>query len=296
MRNTTKADVYSQITDRIVEALENGTAPWQQPWETPISLPLRHNGQAYQGINIVILWLETFEKGYSSPYWMTYKQAQELGGQVRKGERAQHIVYATTVTKTESDDTGEEIDKTFGFLKSYAVFNANQIDGLPEHYYPIATPVDQSVPGLEQAETFFNQVGATVEHGGAKAFYSIDRDKIRMPNVADFKDLASYYAVRAHETIHWTRHSSRLDRSFGRKRFGDEGYAMEELVAEIGSAFLCADLGITSEVREDHSAYIAAWLQVLKNDKRAIFTAASHAQRAFSFLHDLQHAEVQQAA
>ena len=140
---------------------------------------------------------------------------------------------------------------------------------------------------LEFAERFFASTKATIQHGGNRAFYSPDRDIVQMPELHTFRDAESYYATLAHEMTHWTRHSSRLDRDLGRKRFADAGYAMEELVAEIGAAFLCADLGITPETRDDHAAYIASWLQVLKNDKRAIFTAASHAQKAADYLHGL---------
>ena len=141
---------------------------------------------------------------------------------------------------------------------------------------------------MNAAERFFASTKATIQHGGNRAFYSPDRDIVQMPELNHFRDAESYYATLAHEMTHWTRHSSRLDRDLGRKRFADAGYAMEELVAEIGAAFLCADLGITPETRDDHAAYIASWLQVLKNDKRAIFTAASHAQKAADYLNGLQ--------
>jgi antirestriction protein ArdC len=144
------------------------------------------------------------------------------------------------------------------------------------------------VQRIERVESFFAATGAVVRHGGNRAYYSISTDHVQMPPIEAFRDAESYYATRAHETTHWTRHKSRLDRDFGRKRFGDEGYAIEELVAELGSAFLSADLDLTPEVRDDHAAYIASWIKVLKDDKRAIFSAASHAQRAADFLHGLQ--------
>ena len=141
---------------------------------------------------------------------------------------------------------------------------------------------------LDHAEQFFRNTGAVIQHGGNQAFYTIDKDYVKMPPFEFFKDAESYYSTLSHECTHWTRHPTRLDRSLGRKKWGDEGYAMEELVAELGSAFLCADLGLTPEVREDHAAYIANWLTVLKGEKRAIFSAAAHAQRAAEFLHKLQ--------
>jgi len=152
----------------------------------------------------------------------------------------------------------------------------------------MAEPVLDPVERIEAAETFFSATGADISYGGNRAYYAILQDRIQLPPFETFCTVESFYATLAHETTHWTRHPSRLDRDFGRKRWGDEGYAHEELVAELGAAFLAAGLGITPEVRDDHSAYIASWLEVLKNDKRAIFTAAAHAQRAADYLHSLQ--------
>lgn len=170
-------------------------------------------------------------------------------------------------------------------MKGYTVFNVEQIDGLPEHFYAKPQPKSDAVQRIAHAESFFSSIGAQIRHGGTHAYYSISTDHVQLPPFESFRDAESYYATLAHETTHWTRHPSRLDREFGRKRWGDEGYAMEELVAELGSAFLSADLELTPELRDDHTAYIASWIKVLKNDKRAIFTAASYAQRAVDFLH-----------
>ena len=186
---------------------------------------------------------------------------------------------------------GAEVETEIPFMKGYTVFNAEQIDGLPAHFYATVPPLNQDIEPLDAVERFFASTKATIQHGGSSAFYSPARDFVQMPDLPDlptFRDRESFYAVLAHEMTHWTRHESRLDRDLGRKRFGDAGYAMEELVAEIGAAFLCADLGITPETRDDHAAYIQSWLKVLKGDKRAIFTAASHAQKAADFLHGLQ--------
>ena len=182
------------------------------------------------------------------------------------------------------------------FLKSYSVFNAEQIDGLPARYYAQAEPRLHPVERVERAERFFGRTGADIRHGGSMAYYAPQPDCIQMPAFESFRDAESYYATLAHEVTHWTRHASRLAREFGRERWGDEGYSMEELVAELGAAFLCADLGLTPEVREDHAAYIASWLKVLRNDKRAVFTAAAHAQRAADYLHRFQPSEVAHAA
>lgn len=248
-----------------------------------------HNLQPYNGINVLMLWSAAVERDYNAPIWMTYRQATELGAHVRKGETGELVVYADTITRTETDaDTGEDAEHTIAFMKGYTVFNVEQIDGLPAHFTQLAQPVLDPVKRIEQAERFFAATKATIRHGGNQAYYAVATDRIQMPPFESFRDAESYYATLAHETTHWTRHPSRLDRDLGRKRRGDEGYAREELVAELGSAFLAADLGIVLEPRDDHAAYIESWLKVLKQDKRAIFTAAAHAQRAADFLHGLQ--------
>jgi len=228
------------------------------------------------------------EAGFSSPHWMTFKQAQELGAHVCKGERGNPVVYANTMTKTEEGADGAEEEKTIPFLKTYSVFNAEQIEGLPAHYYARPEPVVDRAQRIEHAESFFATTGADIRHGGGRAFYSGGSDHVQMPPFECFRSPESYYATLAHELTHWTKHKSRLDREFGHKKWGDEGYAREELVAELGAAFLCADLALTPQAGADHAAYIQSWLKVLKEDKRAIFSAAAHAQRAADFLNGLQ--------
>jgi antirestriction protein ArdC len=300
MRNPSKegqpmrTDIYQRITDRIVRDLDQGVRPWMKPWsaghgEARIMRPLRGNGIAYQGINVLMLWSEATAKGYAAPIWMTFKQARELGAHVRKGEEGSLVVYADKIIRTETDSAiGEEVERAIPFMKGYTVFNVEQIEGLPEHYYGKPAPRSETVQRIDRVESFFAATGAVVVHGGSRACYVPSTDNVHMPCIDFFRDSESYYATLAHEVTHWTRHTSRLDREFGRKRFGDEGYAMEELVAELGSAFLSADLELTPEVREDHAAYIASWIKVLKDDKRAVFTAASYAQRAADYLNGLQ--------
>jgi len=289
-----KTDIYTRITDKIISDLEKGELTWLKPWSAEhvagrITRPLRHNGQPYNGINILMLWATAVERGFAAPIWMTYRQAKELGAQVCKGEKGSLVVYANTITRTETNEkTGDEEERAIPFMKGYSVFNVEQIEGLPAHFYAVAEPKLDPVQRIEHAESFFAATRANTRHGGNQAYYAIGADYVQMPPFEAFRDARSYYATLAHETTHWTRHPSRLDRDFGRKRFGDEGYAMEELVAELGSAFLAADLELTPEAREDHAAYIGSWLKVLKNDKRAIFTAAAHAQRAADYLHSLQ--------
>ncbi|MBC2662190.1 DUF1738 domain-containing protein [Novosphingobium flavum] len=292
-KQTSKQDPHSRITDRIMAELEQGTRPWAKPWSggdiaaSGKVRPLRATGQPYRGINVLLLWIEAQASGFASPSWMTYRQAQALGAQVRKGESGATIVYYGDSSKTVHDDaSGEDREQGFRFLRTYTVFNVAQIDGLPERYHDIPEPAPEA-ERIAAAEAFFAAIPATVNHGGDKAYYMPSADRIQLPPFAAFHDAHGYYATRGHETVHWTRHESRLDRSFGREKWGDEGYAREELCAELGAAFLAADLGIALEPRADHASYIASWIKVLQNDTRAIVQAAAHAERAVAFLHQL---------
>lgn len=284
--------LYATVTAKIIADLEAGTRPWLKPWSAGqaagrITRPLRHNGEPYHGINVLLLWGEAVAKGYAASTWMTYRQAEAFGAQVRKGERGTQVVYADRFSTTETDDRGAEVERSIPFLKAYTVFNLDQIDGLPARFAPAPVPAVQPLQLIEQAEAFFAATGATFRHGGNRAFYATAQDIIQLPPADAFRDAESYAATKAHELVHWTGHKTRLDRQFG-QRFGDAGYAREELVAEIGAAFLCADLGVTPEPRDDHAAYLAHWLAVLKADSRAIFTAAAQAQRAADWLHGRQ--------
>lgn len=294
-----RKDVYTRVTERVIADLEKGIRTWMKPWSVEhtagrISRPLRHNGTPYKGMNVLLLWGEAMEKGYAAPIWMTFKQALELEAHVRKGEHGSLVVYANSITKTETNDKGEDTEREIPFMKGYTVFNVEQIEGLPAHYY--AKP-ENPLPlseRIENADRFMVNTSAIIHHGGNSAFYAPSRDAIQLPPFEAFRDKESYYATALHELTHWTKHERRLDRNFSAKRFGDEGYAREELVAELGAAFLCADLGITPEIREDHAAYLGHWLNVLREDKRAIFSAAAHAQRAADFLNGLQPQQQQQ--
>jgi len=301
MQNTERQDIYTRITNKIVASLEAGVRPWIKPWSGEnvagkITRPLRHNGVPYSGINILMLWTSAIEQGFSAPSWMTFKQAIELNAHVRKGEKGSLVVYANSVTKTEQNDAGEDVEREIHFLKGYTVFNVEQIEGLPEQYYVKPEPRFTPVQRIDHAEAFFAGTRADIRYRGGEAYYAQGADYIQMPPFEAFTGAESFYATLAHESVHWTKHPSRLERDFGRKTWGDEGYAREELVAELGSAFLCADLELTPETRDDHASYIAHWLQALKNDNRAIFAAAAHAQRAVDFLHKLQPADNAEAA
>lgn len=292
MTEPTKLNVYDRVTQKIIADLEQGVRPWQKPWSgenaaTRIMRPLRHNGEAYNGVNVLLLWDAALRGGYQNPTWMTFKQAEAYGAHVRKGEKSSFIVYADKITKIEADSvTGADVERHIPFMRGYNVFNVEQIEGLPERFLvcPDALTETPLIERLVSVDDFMTNTGAVIRHGGGRAFYAEGSDHIQMPSFEAFKDAESYYATLAHETTHWTKHRSRLNRDFGRVVWGDEGSANEELVAEIGAAFLCADLGITPEIREDHAAYIDHWLKALKNDKKLIFTAASHATRAVEFM------------
>ncbi len=288
-----RKDIYQSVTDSIISQLEQGVRPWLKPWNAEhaagrITRPLRHNEEPYHGINILMLWASAEEAGFACPIWLTFQQARQLGGHVRKGEKGSPVVYASTFKKTVEDDSGEESECEIPFLKQYTVFNAEQCEGLPEHFYRLKQEPIKQIEPIAAAEQFVSHTGADIRIGGNRACYVQAGDFVRVPRIETFRDAESHAATLVHELVHWTKHSRRLDRDLGRKKWGDEGYAMEELVAELGAAFLCADLGITAEVRTDHADYIGNWLQILKADKRAIFTAASMASKAAEYLHQLQ--------
>ncbi len=290
-----RCDIYTRITGKIVAQLEQGVRPWIQPWSAGhatgrITRPLRHNGEPYTGMNVLLLWSEAVAGGYPTPVWMTFRQASELGAHVRKGESSTTVIYASRFTKTETDTTGDEVERDIPFLKAYGVFNVAQIDGLPERYQHRPQPVRDPVARIEHADRFFANTGATIRHGGNHAFYSPSSDHIQMPPFASFRDAAAYVAVLSHEATHWTAASHRVNRDLSRYAKDRSERAREELIAELGSCFLCADLGIVPELepRPDHASYLESWLKVLQGDKRAIFQAAAHAQRAVAYLHDLQ--------
>jgi antirestriction protein ArdC len=281
---TEKQDVYRKVTDSIINAIEQGVGTWRMPWHTsgkfafsPINVTSK---KPYRGINTVCLWAAAQAKGYERGEWATYQQWQDKGAQVRKGEKATTVVFWKFANSTETED-GDESPKTGSrllFTRGYAVFNAAQVDG----YTPKADP-DMPMPErIERADAFFEAIGANVRHGGNRAYYAPDSDHIQMPPFAAFVENVAYYSTLAQHT-HWTTKVDRCDRQLG-KRFGDHAYAAEELIAELGAAFTCAHLGLSTEPREDHAQYIKSWLNVLKADSRAIFTAASKAQRATDWM------------
>jgi antirestriction protein ArdC len=295
-----RADFYQRVADKIIRDLEQGTRSWIKPWTTSTehaaaARPLRHDGTPYRGVNVLILWSEAIEHGYTSATWMTYRQAQALGAQVRKGEHGATVVYAKTIERAEGDsDTGKETVERIPLLRAYTVFNTEQIEGLPTQLGVRPKVIEPTSSKIDRADAFIAATKATIVHKGNRACYFPSADRIEMPPYRQFIDTPTssaaegYYATLLHELIHWTSPKHRCDRDIG-KRFGDNAYAREELVAEIGAALLCADLGIALEPRPDHAAYLASWLTVLKSDKRAIFAAAAMAQKAVDWLTTKSH-------
>ena len=273
------------ITQAIIERLEAGTRPWVRPWTgISVSRPLRACGTLYRGINTLWLWMAADAAGYSSPYWLTYWQAQLQGGQVRKGERGTvAIFYKSYRREVEDDETGDAHAETRRVLKSFIVFNACQIDGLPERFFPAPKALPEPSSRDRELDFFFSSIPARLRHFGDEAYYRPVPDDITMPDPAAFNDLDHYRATLAHELAHWTGHTSRLARDLT-GRFGTDAYAMEELIAEMAAAMLCAELGLPVAHLDHHASYVASWLKVLKADSRAVLTAAAKAEQACSLL------------
>ena len=280
-----RADVYQRVTDEIVNAIESGIGSYQMPWTvrqdkgfSPISVG---SAKLYRGINTLVLWAQSQSKGYGSAFWGTYQQWAQLGGQVRKGEHGSPVVYWGTYEKQTDEGDGDTLRHGL-FAKGYTVFNIEQVDGckLTKRFEPKLSHNER----IAEADSFFGNIGIQIRDGGNRAFYRPDvPEAVYMPGFDQFPDRVDYYSVLAHESTHWTSHASRCDRELG-KRFGDDAYAVEELIAELGSAYTMARLELELAPREDHARYIDSWLKVLKADKRAVFTAASKAQQAADFL------------
>lgn len=277
----------ARVTGAIAEALKRGVRPWTRPWSADgaISLPRRANGIPYKGVNTVALWATAFERGFVSPYWLTLKQAQALKASVRKAEHGAYVVYyGDRLARDDDADDTADTPRRQRFLRGYTVFCADQIDGLPEKFHaPAAAPVP-----LSQRETALlagvGRIPAIVQHGGDRAYYARASDQIHLPARRAFWSFGAYLITRLHESAHWTRAPSRLDRDFDQKRFGDVGYALEELVAELAAAMLGATLEVPGDHIEDHAGYIGSWLEVLASQPSAFLTAAGKAQQACDYL------------
>jgi len=271
--------IYQQVTDRIIAELESGAAPWIKPWKAGSAEDQNIiSKKPYQGINRLILGMS----GFAMPYWASFKQWQDLGGSVKKGEKGTHIVFYSPIAKdTVNPENGNIEQSIYHCLKSYVVFNAAQVEGIEFEQTKPVLPDFNPVPALEDR---ILKTGANIKHNGSQAFYRPSEDSITMPAKNTFIDESNYYATVLHELTHWSGAKHRLDRTKG-KRFADTAYAFEELVAELGAAFLCQDYGIQGDLR--HADYIGSWLKCLKDDNKAIFNAAALAQKAADYINEL---------
>jgi antirestriction protein ArdC len=286
-QETGRSSLYQEVTDRIIAELEQGCVPWVQPWRSiRAALGLPRNAvmrRRYSGINVLILWGAVIEKGFACQNWLTFRQALNLGGHVRKGERGTMLCYADRfIPKAEQERAEAEgrEPETRQFLKRFTVFNVEQCDGLPDDVFDDAAPLPEGEI-LSRAEALIEATGADIWAGGKHAFYVPRTDYIQIPSQSAFFEQINYYRTCFHELGHWTGHPSRLARDLSGS-FGSKTYAYEELVAEMASAFVCASLSIVPTVR--HADYIGSWLEILRDDNRAIFRAASLASRAADFI------------
>ena len=306
----TKQNIHETITNSIIEAMEAGVDSWQMPWhKTGAGRPINvSSGKPYNGINVLALWLASNCAGYVSNRWGTYKQWQAKGAQVRKGAKATTIVFYKKITYSQAEDdsvAGPRDDddsfisdkdlQTRLFLRVSKVFNADQVVGYtPPAASIVITPLNgEEFTPMPAIDAFVSNTSAEVRHEGDRACYWLEKDFIQMPPHKLFigsptlSATEAYYSTLLHELVHWTGHKQRCARDMTGNR-ASEKYAFEELIAELGSAYLCADLQITPAIRPDHAAYIKHWLGMLKADEKAIFRAAAKASQASEFLHGLQ--------
>lgn len=282
-------DVYAEITARIIEAIERGAPPWRQQWSAQAAagtggMPCNAvSGRPYSGVNVPLLWLTAQERGYTSPRWLTYKQATEAGGHVRKGEKSTVVVFVNTFAKPDSDDADKL--RRIPFLKTYLLFNVAQCDDLPARFFEARKIIYENADERDAAlDEMIVATGATIKHGEARAYYRPAFDYVNMPAFTTFRSSDAYYSTLFHELIHWTGAGRRLDRHKKGARFGGEEYAFEEMVAELGAAFVCAEYGI--DQLDQHAGYLDHWVKVLKDHSRMFVAAASAASAAVAYIKD----------
>ncbi|MEC3949273.1 ArdC family protein [Sphingobium sp. HWE2-09] len=277
------ATIYETITNQIVTAIEEGAAEFKMPWHRmaqDIACPVNvASGRDYRGLNVISLWMIAEAKRYQSGTWATYQQWQDKDCQVRKGEKSASVFFWKNLSEAEGKQEQDGEARGRFVARRYSVFNADQVDGYMSPEIPQLSESER----IERAERFFSSIPAHITHGGGIACFKPESDQVEMIDYARFTSAPAYYSVLSHELTHWSGGELRLDRDLS-GRFGSESYAVEELVAELGAAFIAGKLGLPSDPRKDHAPYIASWLKVLKNDSRAIFTAASKAQAAADFL------------
>lgn len=281
-----RRDIAADINAKILADLERGVLPWRKPWDAAraggaVGLPLRVGGESYRGVNIVLLWSAAVEAGFRSRYWLTFNQAMKLGAHVRKGEKGELVVYYGRTVKTRTNNSGEETEDIIRFLKSYVVFNADQIEGLDARFY--AQPVAAGINPLAAHEIWFAKLDIARIMTRDLACYIPSRDVIGMPPVEAFDTAEDYAATLDHEAIHACKAKHRCDRDFS-KRYPDSAYYVEEICAELGAAYLGAHLGLPPGHIHDHSAYIDHWVKLLKDDRRVFLDAAAKAQASVDWL------------
>lgn len=284
MRGNQVRNLHKEITDRIVARLRNGVVPWRQPWSGQGFGVMPRNAltqRAYSGANVILLWSRAQESGFQAPLWLTFKQALELGGNVRKGEKGETVIYVSKVIR--EDDDG--VRRAIPFLKAYTVFNVAQCDNLPAKVLDPNGAQRVANPNTRDdiADAFIAATGADYRHGEARAYYQPAGDFVNMPAFETFTNASRYYGVAFHELGHWTGADKRLARTFG-KRFGDRSYAVEELVAELTSAFLCGEFGFDNDGAD--ADYIATWIKLLTDHEKVIVAAAAAASRAVEFMRE----------
>lgn len=290
--NSPRRDLHAEITDQLISAIECRPGTFTLPWRReagPLHLPANAiTASPYSGINILSLWVAAARSNFVQPIWATYRQWAELGAQVRKGERASTVIFYREYD-AEPDPTDAEDNGRRRVARASAVFNVAQVDGFIAPTSPTPPPANGRVDQLAAVDHFISGTGADIRLGGDRAYYDRHDDRIQLPDQDRFVGTdtstatEAFYSTALHELVHWSGAQHRLDRTFG-ERFGDLAYAAEELAAEIGAAFLCAELQISQAVRLDHAQYLAAWVQLLKHDKRAIFVAAARASEVARFL------------
>jgi antirestriction protein ArdC len=282
-----KRDLYGEVTARIIAELEAGASPWVKPWSaTPgANTPCNAvSNRPYSGCNVVLLWMAR-AAGYGTPRFLTFKQALELGGNVRKGEHGTKVYFVKQLQFRAQGADDNAATRLVPMMRAYTVFNVDQCENLPDSI-TAGKPMRVRNPDTrdELADGFLQSTGADIREGHGEACYVPSRDFISMPAFAGFRGADHFYNVAFHELAHWTGHKARLDRDL-KNRFGSRHYAAEELIAELGAAFLCAEFGFDGDVR--NAGYIATWIELLKTDKRAFFTACSQASKAADYLRAL---------
>jgi antirestriction protein ArdC len=287
---TNRKDVYQMVADRIVQALEDGTVPWRKPWNIRSQAPMNLiSKKAYRGMNVFLLAMTAYSKGYSSPYWLTYKQAQKLGGNVRKGEKSTFVVFWKWIERVRKDEDGEEQIDRFPYLRYYNVFNVEQTENIDESKIPSVDDETWDHDPIEAAEQIWNEMPnppKVTRNGFARAFYRPTTDEIELPDLEHYEIAEEFYSTLFHELVHSTGHKSRLNRDeiTNPNLFGSEPYGREELVGEMGAAMLSAVAGIENNTLDNSAAYINGWIEKIKGDPKMVVTAAARAQKAADFI------------